>query len=221
MYSRRNIMPLDTLENTLIHELSDLLSAEKQFAKALQTVAKNADGDALRQMAQEHQAETVQQAERLMQAFAALGSKPERGVVCDAAKGLVEEANGTLKEDKPKGLIKDVVLMGSCLRIEHYEIAGYSAAIAIARSLGKKEVVAILQTTLKEEQGTAKKLQDASAQLLKSGTTAPTPAPASAAKAPAKAAAPKSTSAKAASANKAPSKPAATKSNGGSRSTKK
>ena len=166
-------MPLDTFENTLIHELSDLLSAEKQFAKALQTVAKNADSDVLRGLAEEHRAETVQQADTLMQAFTSLDSKPERGVVCDAAKGLVEEANGTLKEDKPKGVIKDVVLIGSCVRIEHYEIAGYSSAIALAKSLGKKEVVTILQGILKQEQETAKKLMDAGTALLKDATKAP------------------------------------------------
>lgn len=180
-------MSLDTFEDTLVHELSDLLSAEKQFAKALQTVAKNADGDALKTLATEHQAETVAQADTLMQAFEALGKKPERGVVCDAAKGLVEEANGTLKEDKPKGQIKDYVLMGSCLRIEHYEIAGYGSAIALAKSLGKKQVVTLLQGTLKQEQAAAKKIEAATAELLKSGAAAAPPAAAKAA--PAKAAA--------------------------------
>ena len=202
-------MPLDTFENTLIHELSDLLSAEKQFAKALQTVVKNADGDALRAMTQQHHAETVQQAETLQQAFAALGSKPERGVVCDAAKGLVEEATGTLKDDKPKGAIKDVVLIGSCLRIEHYEIAGYSSAIALAKALGKKEVVGILQGILKQEQETARKLMDAGNQLLKESAKVPVAAstqPAKAAKPAAKAASAQT------SAPKAPSKAAAAKS---------
>lgn len=206
-------MPLDTLENTLIHEMSDLLSAEKQFAKALQTVAKNADGDTLRQLATEHQEETVKQADTLMQAFAALGGKPERGVVCDAAKGLVEEANGTLKEDKPKGLIKDYVLMGSCLRMEHYEIAGYGSAIALARSLGKREVVALLQTTLKQEQATAKKLQDATAELLKSAGTAPAAANSTAAKpAAAKTSAAKSSASKAMPAKAPAAKASASKS---------
>lgn len=180
-------MPLDTFENTLIHDLSDLLSAEKQFAKALQTVAKNADSDTLRQMAEEHHAETVQHAENLMQAFSALGAKPERGLVCEAAKGLVEEATSTLKEEKPKGQIKDVVLMGSSLRIEHYEVAGYTSAIALARSLGKREVVSILQANLKQEQATAKKILDASTQMLKMAAAEPAPVAASpAAKAPAK-----------------------------------
>ncbi|HEX8550776.1 MAG TPA: DUF892 family protein [Abditibacteriaceae bacterium] len=191
-------MPLDTFENTLIHELSDLLSAEKQFAKVLQTVAKNADGAELKAIAAQHQEETVAQAEALQQAFISLGSKPERGVVCDAAKGLVEEITGALKEDKPKGAIKDVVLIGGCLRIEHYEIAGYSSAIALARSLGKKEAVAILTNTLNQEKATAKRFSDAATVVLKAS------AQSGAATAPQNGAAQSSQS-------KAAAKPAATK----------
>ncbi len=159
-------MPLDTLENTLAHELADLLSAENQFAKALQQVAKAADSEAVRQMALTHLEETKQQAENLKQAFAALGQKPEKGLVCKGAAGIVEENSSTLKEEKPKGALKDLALISGSLRVEHYEIAGYTAALSVAKAVGNKAVVKILQTNLKQEQETAKKLQAASPQLL-------------------------------------------------------
>ncbi|HEX8834817.1 MAG TPA: ferritin-like domain-containing protein [Abditibacteriaceae bacterium] len=191
-------MPLDTLENTLTHELSDLLSAENQFAKALLTVAKNADSDEVRVMAQEHHAETLQQIDNLKQAFTILGSKPERGLVCKAAQGLVEENSSTLKEEKPKGAIKDVVLLGGSLRIEHYEIAGYTAAISLAKSLGQKEVVRILQTNLAQEKATAKKVEAATPALLLAASATPVTAPAAAKPAAKKATASKATASKAA-----------------------
>jgi ferritin-like metal-binding protein YciE len=72
---RFSFMALDTLENTLTHELTDLLSAEKQFAKLLTQVAKAADSDVVKQMAQEHHAETLQQIENLQAAFEALGQR--------------------------------------------------------------------------------------------------------------------------------------------------
>lgn len=159
-------MPLDTLENMLAHEMADLLSAENQFAKALQQVVKAADSEDVRQMAQTHLEETKQQAENLKQAFAALGQKPERGLVCKAAAGIVEENSSTLKEEKPKGAFKDLALISGSLRVEHYEIAGYSAAIAIAKVVGNKQVTQILQANLKQEQATAKKLEAAAPQLL-------------------------------------------------------
>ncbi|MBV9470293.1 MAG: DUF892 family protein, partial [Abitibacteriaceae bacterium] len=110
-------------------------------------------------------AETLQQIETLKQAFSVVGQKPER-VTCKAAQGLVEENSSTLKEEKPKGAFKDIALVGGCLRVEHYEIAGYTAAIAVARALGQREVVQLLTQILKQEQATAKKLEAAAPPLL-------------------------------------------------------
>jgi ferritin-like metal-binding protein YciE len=168
-------MPLDTLENTLHHELSDLLSAENQFAKALKQVIKAADGDTVRQLAQTHLEETLQHAENLKQAFAALGKKPEK-LVCKGAQGIVEENDSTLKEEKPQGALKDIAIVGGSLRVEHYEIAGYSAAIATAKALGQRQVVTLLQANLKQEQATAKKLEAAGQELLKSAASNGSPA---------------------------------------------
>lgn len=178
-------MSLDTLAETFHHELSDLLSAEKQFAKALQLVIKNADSDTVRQMAEEHLTETEGHAENLMKAFEILGEKPER-MVCEAAKGICDEGKSTLSEEKPKGAIKDTVLIGSSLRIEHYEIAGYTAAIAIAKALGHKQIVPLLQFNLKQEQATAKKLDAAAPPILQAALAAVAPEKPAAKKAPAK-----------------------------------
>ncbi|HEX8234578.1 MAG TPA: ferritin-like domain-containing protein [Abditibacteriaceae bacterium] len=165
-------MPLDTLDGMLAHELSDLLSAENQFAKALQQTVKAADSEQVRQMAQEHLEETKQQAENLKQAFSILGQKPEKGMVCKGAQGIIEENNTTLKEEKPKGVMKDLALIGGNLRAEHYEIAGYTKAVAIAKALGQKEVVKILRDNLAQEKATAKKLEAATPEFLKQAQAA-------------------------------------------------
>jgi ferritin-like metal-binding protein YciE len=165
--------------------MSDLLSAEKQIAKALQQVARAANDEDLKQMAQQHHEETLQQAQNLQDAFTHLGAKPEK-MLCKGAAGIVEENNSTLKEEKPKDLIKDITLIGGSLRIEHYEIAGYRSAIATARALGQKEVVRLLQTNLKQEEATAKKLEAAAATMLKSMSSSDGSAPAATRSAPAK-----------------------------------
>lgn len=159
-------MSLDSLEGMLVHEMSDLLSAENQFAKALAQVARSADSATVRDMAQQHHEETRQQAENLKQALGLLGRKPEKGLVCQGAQGIVQENSSTLKDEKPKGAFKDLALVSGSLRIEHYEIAGYSAAIALAKAVGNRQVTQILQTNLKQEQATAKKLEQAAPQLL-------------------------------------------------------
>jgi len=180
-------MSLDTLDELLTHELSDLLSAENQFARALMQVARAANSAIVREMAEEHFAETQGQIDNLKQAFAALDEKPEK-MVCKAAQGIVVENNSTLREEKPKGVVKDTVLIGGSLRIEHYEIAGYTSAIALAKALGKREVVQLLTLNLKQELATAKKLEQAAPVILASAGDAPAVAkPRGAAKSGAKA----------------------------------
>jgi ferritin-like metal-binding protein YciE len=66
-------------------------------------------------------------------------------------EGLVKEGQEQLESDE-EGAAKDVCIAGAALRVEHYEIAGYTAAIAIARSLGQDEIVALLEETLHEEE---------------------------------------------------------------------
>jgi len=170
--------------------MSDLLSAERQFAKLLQQSAKAADSEEVKQMELTHHQETLQQAENLQQAFTALGEKAEK-MTCKAAAGIVEEATSTLKEEKPKGAFKDIAILSSSLRVEHYEIAGYRAAIAVARAFGNKQVVQVLQTNLRQEEATAKKIEVASAQILKSMPTPAAVAQPATSKAPAKKAASK------------------------------
>lgn len=51
-------MKLDTLENLFVHELKDLLSAEKQLVKALPKMAKGAASEALRTAFEEHLEQT-------------------------------------------------------------------------------------------------------------------------------------------------------------------
>jgi ferritin-like metal-binding protein YciE len=49
--------------------------------------------------------------------------------------------------------------LGSGLRVEHYEIAAYRTAIAIATALGEAECARILQPSLLEEEEMARFLE--------------------------------------------------------------
>ena len=72
-------------------------------------------------------------------------------------KGLVEEANEHISEHERGSVLDSVLIIGS-QKIEHYEIAGYGSVGAIAKSLGNREVLGLLQATLAEEEQTDKKL---------------------------------------------------------------
>ena len=88
--------------------------------------------------------------------FEQLGKKPT-GELCKGMEGLVKEGQEQLESDE-EGATKDICIAGAALRVEHYEIAGYTAAIAIARSLGKDEIVALLEETLLEEEEAGEKV---------------------------------------------------------------
>ena len=56
---------------------------------------------------------------------------------------------------------KEVILIAAAQRVEHYEIAGYTSAISLAKALGLNSAVKILSTTLSEEVATDAKLSKA------------------------------------------------------------
>jgi ferritin-like metal-binding protein YciE len=145
-----------SLQNVLIDELRDLYSAENQLVKALPKMAKAAVSPELKSLFTTHLEETKGHVERLKQAFEYLGKKAT-GEHCNGMEGLIEEGKDAIEKDE-EGATKDVCLIGAALRVEHYEIAGYTAVIAIAKTLGHKEVVGLLTETLAEEQEAGKKV---------------------------------------------------------------
>jgi ferritin-like metal-binding protein YciE len=151
---RRNTMSLNEL---LIEELKDLYNAENQLVKALPKMAKGASSPQLRDLISTHLEETKGQVERLKHVFEQLEEKPT-GKVCKGMQGLIEEGQEQLESDE-EGATKDVGISGAALRVEHYEIAGYTAAIAIAQQLGHDEIVSLLTENLEEEQAASEKVQ--------------------------------------------------------------
>jgi ferritin-like metal-binding protein YciE len=57
-----------------------------------------------------------------------------------------------------EGPIRDIVIIGSAQKVEHYEMAAYESMINCAKFLGEKEVARLLKQTFKEERATEKKL---------------------------------------------------------------
>jgi ferritin-like metal-binding protein YciE len=149
-------MALNTLEDLLIHELRDILSAERQIRRALPRMARAANSEELTDALESHVEETDNQIERLQKAFELMGKKA-RASHCEAAEGLISEAADLLDEDGDENVL-DAALIGAAQRVEHYEIAAYGSAISFAKQLGRKEVAALLQETLEEEKAADKKL---------------------------------------------------------------
>jgi ferritin-like metal-binding protein YciE len=159
------------LRTVLLDELRDLYSAENQLVKALPKLAKGANNPKLKQLFTAHLEETKGQVERLKQVFAALDEKPT-GQHCNGMEGVIEEGKEALEKDE-EGASFDAGLVGAALRTEHYEIAGYEAAIAMATTLKMPKAIRLLSANLKEELAAAKKITAAGVGILKQSADEP------------------------------------------------
>jgi ferritin-like metal-binding protein YciE len=152
------------LMDVLLDEMRDLYSAENQLVKALPKIVKGTGDVALKSLIKNHLEETKGQVVRLRDAFGVLGKKPT-GQHCNGMEGVVEEGADALEKDE-EGANKDLGIVGASLRVEHYEVAGYTTAIALAKALKQTQVVSLLTQNLQEELAAAKALQAAAKPLL-------------------------------------------------------
>lgn len=137
------------LREVMLEQLRDLYSAENQLVKALPGLAKAAEDEELAQAFTEHLQETKGQVERLKQVFSLLEEKPA-GKHCKGMEGLIEEGKEAIDEEE-EGEAFDIGLIGAAARVEHYELAGYTAVIAMLKGLGLEEAAGLLEETLQEE----------------------------------------------------------------------
>lgn len=147
---------LDSLQKALAEQIRDLYSAESQLTKALPAMAKAASSPSLQDAIKSHLEETRGHVDRLKEVAELLGVKPG-GKKCKAMEGLIHEGKEVLGETGDDAVI-DVALIAAAQRVEHYEIAAYGTARAIAQRLGLTKVVSLLQSTLDEETGADEKL---------------------------------------------------------------
>ena len=149
-------MELETLKDLYVHELKDLYSAENQLIKALPKMAKAATNRRLSSAFNQHLAQTKRQAQRLEQILKS-HDESTRAPKCEGMEGLIAEGDKMAKEDA-ENEVRDAGLIAAAQRVEHYEIAGYGCARTYAQLLGDKKGARLLETSIKEEGDTDKKL---------------------------------------------------------------
>ncbi|HWB58966.1 MAG TPA: ferritin-like domain-containing protein [Chthoniobacteraceae bacterium] len=140
---------LETLRDLYLNELRDLFNAEKQLVRGLPQMVEAAKSHELKEAFVNHLNETKGQVGRLERIFDALGEKPT-GETCEAMKGLLEEAEMFIEAVGNHDVI-DAGLIAAAQRVEHYEMAGYGTARALALRLGAANDAELLQQTLDEE----------------------------------------------------------------------
>src|SRR3954468_5781368 len=141
------------LEKFFIDELKDIYWAEKHLVKALGKLSKQATTDELQQAFEDHAAATEEHVSRLEQVFEMFGKKAQ-AKKCEAMDGLTKEAEGLLEDTEDGSMTRDVGLIISAQKVEHYEIATYGSLVQLANTMGLTEIAEILGETLQEEKDT-------------------------------------------------------------------
>jgi ferritin-like metal-binding protein YciE len=158
-------------KDVLIDELRDMYSAENQLVKALPKLAKGAKSPTLKSLFTAHLDEPKGQVERLKQVFVLLDKKPT-GEHCNGMEGVIEEGADALEKDEDSASF-DSGIIGAALRTEHYEVAGCTATIAMATTLGLSKIVALLTDNLNEEVAASKKILAAARPILQASAKEP------------------------------------------------
>jgi ferritin-like metal-binding protein YciE len=151
--------PMDNdLHELFLDELADLYSAEQQLTKALPKLAKAAQSDELREALEQHLEETEEHISRLEQVAESLDETLKKKT-CKAMKGLVEEGEEIVKEQKDSSAL-DAGIIAACQKVEHYEIASYGTVCAWAEQMGHDDALKLLRQTEEEETAADEKLTE-------------------------------------------------------------
>jgi ferritin-like metal-binding protein YciE len=151
-------MALKNLEDGLVEELTDILSAENQIAQLLPKMAEKTSNAKLKSAFEMHARQTEEHISRVEEALTMLGQKPE-AKTCEAMKGLAKEGQSIMKEDAEPEVL-DAMLIAAAQKIEHYEIASYGTVCTWAAAIGRDDVKELLGKTLQNEEQTDKKLSE-------------------------------------------------------------
>ena len=153
-------------EQLFVHELKDMYYAEKALTKVLPRLASEATDRELSKVFTRHLDETRDQVENLEQVFKNIGKRAE-AQPCPGIEGIKEEHDHFMKENEPSDKMLDVFLTGAAARTEHYEIAAYTGLIALARTLGERDSVELLEENLRQEKEALKTVESISKRILK------------------------------------------------------
>ena len=155
----------DTRE-LFLHELKDIYYVEQSLTKTLPRLASETKDEELASGLKAHLRQTERHAKNLEKVFSKLGETAQ-AEQCPGFDGIRQEHDKFLRE-RPAQDVLDVFLTGAAARTEHYEIAAYTGLVTMARALGEKDVVPLLEANLKQEKETLRTVERIGRRLSKS-----------------------------------------------------
>ena len=149
-------MQIANLRDMYTAELQELVSVEQQLAEALPGMAEVASHPELRTALLHHFEETQAQKRRLQSILRRHGADPHAHTD-QAMQALVHET-AKMGQILKSGELRDAALIASAQKLEHYEIAAYGTACALAGQLDLRDDQRLLHQSLDEEKAADTKL---------------------------------------------------------------
>jgi ferritin-like metal-binding protein YciE len=146
------------LRDLFILKLKALCDVEEEIARVLPRMIDKATDPELRGAFEKHLEQTEGQQDRLTRIFEMLEINQEK-LESDAIRGLVRDTEWVIRNIQG-GAARDAALIASARYVEHYEMAGYDAAIGWARLLDRDDIVDLLLETLEEERDMEEELRE-------------------------------------------------------------
>jgi ferritin-like metal-binding protein YciE len=149
-------MQIASFRDMYIAELQELADVERQLARALPRMAEGAAHPELKQALLHHFEETEVQKQRLQSILRRHGADPQAHTD-QAMQALVSET-AKMFQLLDGGDLRDAALIASAQKLEHYEIAAYGTACALAGQLDLRDDQRTLHDSLEEEKAADLKL---------------------------------------------------------------
>lgn len=135
----------------LLHQLTQLLWVERMLAyEVLPKLQKEVESQSLADALAEHLEQTRRHVDRVEHAFRTVEAEPSSGrnEAMAALAGQHDDVAGDVVEPH----LKDLLHAEAAIHTEHLELAGYEAAITLARTLGAGEAADLLEQNRTEEE---------------------------------------------------------------------
>jgi ferritin-like metal-binding protein YciE len=150
-------MGLNGPNELFIYELSAMYDAEKKIAELLGQATEQLTDESLAGTFRDHLEETRGQVANLEQCFELLAESPLE-ISCSAIDGMQQECRAVVAE-QPAPEVFAMFLLGTGMKLEHFEVGAYRELVDKALLLGESECALLLQTNLVQEEEMATRLE--------------------------------------------------------------
>jgi ferritin-like metal-binding protein YciE len=142
-------MAIDTLDDLYLHEIKDLLDANRQTKPMHQKMLGVATADSLKS-ALSDAVSGIDNGIKALEKICAGHGEQSTSTTCKGMQGLVREAEShCLNEKFGDPSVRDASIISQAQRMNHYALAGYGTAAAFAKALGHTDDAAVLQEHLR------------------------------------------------------------------------